>query len=313
MATLPSRTKILVIKLGALGDIFLSMEGFHAIRASHPDAHITLMTRAPFVELARRMPWFDAVMLDTGPRFYEVGKWIELRRELRGGGFSRIYDLQCKDRTNMYFRLMKPGAPDWCGTARGCRQRRTGYDKAQLPAAERQLRYLESVDVARAGLPDLSWLSGPVDDLGLPERFVMLIPGCAPQHPHKRWPAAHYAELARLLSERGMGAVAVGTKVDQEAIEQVRGIFPGVMNLAGKTDIPQLAEVARRAMGVVGNDTGPNHIAAIVGAPTLVLMSGRSDPVRTMPHGPDVGWLRRENLEDLSAEEVNLSVRMRAT
>jgi len=307
------RRKILVIKLGALGDIFLALEAFHAIRARHPDAHLTLMTRGPFVGLARRMPWFDEVMVDTSPRFYEVWKWIELRRALRAGGYSLVYDLQCKDRTDMYFRLMGPGAPEWCGTARGCSHRRAHYHKEELPAVERRLRFLESVDVPRAGPPDLGWLSAPVDDLALPEKFVLLIPGCAPQHPHKRWPAAHFAELAGLLAERGLGAVAVGTEVDQKAIEEIRAIFPAVVNLAGKTDLARLAEVARRSMGVVGNDTGPNHIAAIVGAPTLVLMSGRSDPVRMIPHGPDVGWLRREHLEDLSPEEVNLSVRLRQT
>jgi ADP-heptose:LPS heptosyltransferase len=175
------------------------------------------------------------------------------------------------------------------------------------------LRFLESVDVPRAGTADTSWLTGDVDGLGLPEKFVMIIPGCAPQHPHKRWPSANYAELAHQLAEQCIATVAVGTGVDLAAIGEIQAAAPSLVNLTGKTDIGQLAEVARRAHGVVGNDTGPIHIAAITGAPTLVLMSGKTDPARMTPHGPDVGWLRRETLADLSPREVMESIRLRTT
>lgn len=51
--------KILVIKLGALGDIILALEAFHAIRAHHPHAHLTRLTRPAYAALGRRMPWFQ--------------------------------------------------------------------------------------------------------------------------------------------------------------------------------------------------------------------------------------------------------------
>lgn len=304
---------ILVVKLGALGDVILSMDAFHAIRAHHPNAHITLLTRKPFVPVAEKMPWFDAVLTDPNPKFMQVGKWLGLRGMLRNGGFQRVYDLQSNDRTGFYFRLFGADSGEWCGTAKGCSHQRHDHRRDPVPAAERMLRFLESVDVPRAGTADNSWLTGDVDGLGLPEKFVMIIPGCAPQHPHKRWPATHYAELAQQLDKQGIATVAVGTGVDLAAIREIQAIAPAVMNLAGKTDIGQLAEVARRALGVVGNDTGPIHIAAITGAPTLVLMSGKTDPARMTPHGPDVGWLRRESLDELTPAEVMESIRLRAT
>ncbi len=304
--------RILVIKLGALGDIILSMDAFQAIRKKHPHAHISLLTRSPFVSLAEKMPWFDRVIRDPNPKLLQVPKWLALRKALRSGGFSRVYDLQGNDRTGVYFKLIGPGQPEWCGTAKGCSHQRHDHRRDPVPAAERLLRFLESVDVPRAGAADLSWFTGPVDALDLPEKFVMIIPGCAPQHPHKRWPAAHYARLADILAQRGIQCVAVGTAVDQAAIAEIRAAAPLVINLAGKTDIGQLAEVARRSIGVVGNDTGPIHIAAITGAPTLVLMSGKTDPARMTPHGPDVGWLQSELLVDLLPEKVMESIRLRS-
>jgi ADP-heptose:LPS heptosyltransferase len=173
------------------------------------------------------------------------------------------------------------------------------------------LRFLESVDVPRAGAADLSWLSGPLDSLGLPAAFVMLVPGCSPQHPHKRWPAKHFADFVHLLAARNIAAVAVGTKVDQDAIEEIRLLAPSLISLAGITDIGQVAEVARRSLGVVGNDTGPIHIAAITGAPTLALMSGKSDPIKMIPRGSDVGFLQKDLLANLPATEVLAAIRLR--
>ncbi|MFU8893838.1 MAG: glycosyltransferase family 9 protein [Luteolibacter sp.] len=305
--------RILVIKLGALGDIILTMDAFHAIRAHHPDAHITLLTRSPFVALAKKMPWFDEVLTDPSPKWYQIGKCMQLRGMLRGGGYDRVYCLQCNDRVEFYFRLMGAGRTEWCGTAKGCSHQRHDHRRDPVPAAERQLRFLESVDVPRAGHADTSWLTGDVADLGLPEKFVMLIPGSAPQHPHKRWPASHFSALAQLLENKGAACVAIGTEADRQAIAHIRSTAPAVVDLTGKTDIGQIAEVARRAIGVVGNDTGPIHIAAVTGAPTLALMSGRTDPARMTPHGPDVGWLRRESLHDLAPDEVFQAIRLRSS
>lgn len=303
--------KILVIKLGALGDIILAMEAFHAVRAKHSEAHISLLTRKPFVKLTSKMPWYDEVVVDTKPEFHQIGKMLKLRKVLREGGYTRVYDLQGNDRSGFYFKLMGPGRPEWCGTAKGCSHQRHDHRKDPVPATERMLKFLETVDVPRAGAPELSWLTGDVDGLGLPEKYVVLIPGCAPQHPHKRWPAEHFAKLAGLLAEKGLGAVAVGTDVDSKVIAAIRSMAPGVVSVAGKTDIGQLAEVARRAQGAVGNDTGPIHIAAVAGAPTLSLMSGKSDPLRMTPRGPDVGFLQKDDLKDLSPEEVMESLRLR--
>jgi ADP-heptose:LPS heptosyltransferase len=307
--------RILVIKLGALGDIILSLEGFQAIRARHPDAHITVLTRPQFAPFLAGMPWFDEVLCDPKPAFYEVGKWLAFRATLLGGGYRRVYDLQCNDRTAFYFKLIGPHRPEWCGSVKGCSHQRPDLRRDRhgepMPSTEWMLSFLESVGVPRPEKPQLDWFTGDVSDFQLPEKFVMLVPGCSPQHPHKRWPATHFAKLADLLARRGITAVAVGTAVDQEAVDEIRALAPSVICLAGQTDLGQLAEISRRSLGVVGNDTGPIHIAAMVGAPTLVLMSGKSHPVRMLPRGPDIGWLQREHLADLLPEDVMKSIRLR--
>ncbi|MCX6877014.1 MAG: glycosyltransferase family 9 protein [Verrucomicrobia bacterium] len=310
-AKLTSRN-ILVIKLGALGDIILAMEAFQAIRRRHANDSITLLTRQPFVSLTEAMPWFDRVWADPAPKLLQVRQWLAFRQQLRGGNFRRVYDLQCNDRAGFYFRLLGPGRPEWCGVARGCSHPRPDFGGEKLPVTERLLRMIEAAGVPRAGAADLTWLDGSLAGFSLPERFVLLVPGCAPQHPYKRWPAAHFAGLVEQLAGQGLAAVAIGTAVDIDAIAEIQALAPAVINLAGQTDLGQVAALARRAEAVVGNDTGPVHITGMVGAPTLVLMSRVTDPVRMLPRGPAVGWLKMDTLADLTADEVFKAIRLRS-
>ncbi|MCU0779690.1 MAG: glycosyltransferase family 9 protein [Akkermansiaceae bacterium] len=296
--------RVLVIKLGALGDIFLAMQAFAAVRRHHGGARITLLTRKQFAGLARQMPWFDEVWEDPAPKAWQVGRWLAWRRRLRGGGFARVYDLQCNDRSGTYFRLLAPRRPEWCGVVPGCSHRWAGSRKDPLPVPERLRRLLAVAGVQAAGPPELTWLDGDLGGLDLPEKFALLVPGCAPQHPYKRWPARQFAELAMKLTAHGVTPVAIGTAVDRDAVAELVALAPGVVDLTGKTSLGQVAALARRAVWVVTNDTGPAHIAGIVGAPTLVVMSRVTDPVRMLPHGPAVGWLKRDDLADLGADEV---------
>lgn len=306
---------ILVIKLGALGDMFLAMDAFQAIRAHHAGARITLLTRPAFAKFASDLPWFDEVVVDSTPRGLRIGRWLSMRRLLREGRYARVYDLQCNGRTGIYHWLIGPGRPEWVGIAKGCSHPWPEYRTASLPVPERQLRMIETAGVPRSGgAVDLSWLDAPLDGLPvLPERFVLLVPGCAPHRLEKRWPAARYADLAGLLARRlGLASVVIGTAADQAAIDELCAAAPDAINLCGRTSLKQLGALARRSRGVVGNDTGPIHITAAVGAPTLVVMSGSSDPVRMRPRGPDVDVVQEADLGDLSAERVFTALRLRA-
>jgi len=95
-----TRERILVIKLGALGDFVLATGPFKAIRRAHPNAHLTLLTIPSLAGLGRAMGWFDEVWTDARPSFWNVGGWWSLSRKLNGAQFSRVYDLQTSDRSS---------------------------------------------------------------------------------------------------------------------------------------------------------------------------------------------------------------------
>ncbi|MDA0220648.1 MAG: ADP-heptose--LPS heptosyltransferase, partial [Proteobacteria bacterium] len=78
----------------------------------------------------------------------------------------------------------------------------------------------------------------------------------------------------------------------------------GVIDLAGRTSFAQIAALGRGARLAVGNDTGPMHLIATAGCPSVVLFSGASDPALTAPRGPRVQVVRRHELADLAVDEV---------
>ncbi len=290
--------RILVIKLGALGDVVLAFAPFAAIRAHHPDAHVTLLTTAPFLDLASASPWFDAVALDTRPPPWNLRGLHRLRRLL--SGFDLVYDLQTSGRSGRYHRLA--GRPPWSGIAPGCSHPDRDPDRDRLHTRSRQAGQLAQAGIPVVPDPDLSWLAahGPV----LPGRVALLVPGAAPHRPAKRWPAERFGALANRLAAAGMTPVVVGAAADAPLATTIRRACPATVDLCGRTTLLDLGGLASRAVLAVGNDTGPMHLAAAMGCRCLALFSNESDPALTAPVGRRDGQVAVLRVPDLSTLDV---------
>lgn len=295
-------SRVLVIRLGALGDFVMSFSPFAAIRAHHPGAEITLLTTAAFAGLGRAAPWFDRVEVDERPAWWDVAGLLRLRRQL--GGFDLVYDLQTSGRTGWYFWLA--GRPAWSGHVRGCAFPQVGPARRAMHTIERQRDQLRIAGVVDFPRPDIGFLTGRAVP-ELPGRFALLVPGASAHRPGKRWPAARYGELARVLLGRGLVPVVIGGPDEAGLAGEILAACPGAVSLVGRTGLLDIFAIAVRAALVVGNDTGPTHIAAAAGCPAVVLFSHESDPAMTAPRGPDGGWptvLRVPVLADLTVERV---------
>ncbi|WP_458097282.1 glycosyltransferase family 9 protein [Roseomonas sp. WA12] len=290
--------RVLVIKLAALGDFVQAFGPFAAIRAHHPGTQITLLTTPPFAELARRSPWFDEVWTDGRPRSSDWRGVLGLARRLRAGRFGRVYDLQTSSRSSRYRWLVGRGA-EWSGIAWGSSHPHANPARDLMHTVERQREQLEMAGVSAFPAPDLSWLDGGLPKVALPGRFALLVPGASPSRPGKRW--AGFPDLAGRL---GMPVVVAGGPGERGLAAAIGAVASDAVDLTGRTSLLQLAAVARRAAVTVGNDTGPTHLAAAVGCPTLALFGGESDPALCAPRGAAVEVIRREPLSAVPPEEV---------
>jgi ADP-heptose:LPS heptosyltransferase len=294
---------ILVIRLGAFGDFVQSFAPFAAIRAHHPGAEISLLTTAPYAALARQAPWFDRVLVDERPRWWNLPALLRLRAQLRG--YDLVYDLQTSRRSSRYFALA--GRPPWCGIAASCSHPHANPRRDFMHTRERQREQLEMAGITTFPPPDLAWLTATAQSFDMPAPYALLVPGAAPTRPLKRWPAGHYAALAKILADQGIAPVILGAKAEASIAAEITAACPAAIDLTGRTAFADIAALAASAAFAVGNDTGPMHLIAMAGCPCLVLFSADSDPGLTAPRGPNGEWptvLREAVLADLPVDRV---------
>jgi heptosyltransferase-2 len=119
---------------------------------------------------------------------------------------------------------------------------------------------------------------------GLEAEAVALCPGAA-FGPAKRWPATHYAELARSLTAAGRQVWLLGGPKDTPVCTEIEGLVPtGLVNLAGRTSLTDVVDLLSVASAAVSNDSGLMHVAGAVGTP-LVALYGSTSPDFTPPLG----------------------------
>ena len=279
---------ILVIKHGALGDFILATGPFQAIRATYPDAHITLQTTEPFVDMARQGGWFDDIWVDHKPKIWQPGAWMEMRNRLNSSNFSCIFDLQTSARTSWYFKLLRSPKPDWSGVAEGCSHPHANAFRDEMHTIERQAEQLHMAGIKDVPSPDVSFLTSDISRFDLPEEYALLVPGGAAHRPGKRYPAIAYREIARHMAKQGIAPVIIGAKAEADVCAEVARDVPLARNLCDQTTLADIAELARNARVTIGNDTGPMHLIAPTGCKTVVLFSTDSDPKLCGQRGPDV-------------------------
>jgi len=303
------KQNILVIKLAALGDFIQALGPFAAIRRHHHDAHITLMTSAPYVDLAQATGLFDRVLCDSKPRGLSLAAWLILRRTLRSGGFARVYDLQTSDRSSFYRHLFWPGeSPQWSGIARGCSHPHDNPKRDFMHTVERQAEQLKMAGIENVPGPEamagLAGLDAPLEGFALPKDFALLVAGGAVHRFDKRWPVENYTDLARRLATKGLIPVLLGGPAESETLEVIAAGCPQSLNLCGQTNLCEVAALARLTRLAVGNDSGPMHLIAGLGCPSLVLYSHASDPDLCGQRGANVSYIRKPKLVDVGVDEV---------
>ncbi len=280
-----------------------------AIRAAHPEAELTLLTAKALAPLAEATALFRHVWLDQRPKPWRIGQVLALRSRLREGNFDRVYDLQTSSRTNWYFKLFWPGPiPEWSGTAQRCSHPDRNPERGHWHTVETQRAQLATAGIAEVPLSDLSRWQSDIAGLALPSDYAVLLPGGAAHRPEKRWPAQRFADLAQRLAGQGLTPVIVGGPPEVEPARIITDACPQALSIIGRTSLLDLASVMRGARLVVGNDTGPMHIASLVGRPCVVMFGPDSRPERSRPRAhpghPEPVVLEAPDLADLPVDII---------
>ena len=298
--------KILLIRFSSLGDAIFTLPLACALKSSGAD--VAWAIEAPFAPLVEGAPFVDAV-LPVRTRVWRRAPFARTTREeirgfleaARAFGPDVVVDAQGLWKTAWATFLVpaarKVGFGPGSATERiNCLATREWVDARDRPhAVDRGLALAERV-TGRSGfdrLPDVAHLVGRPDeevDSWLDRRslrpFALLQPWSS--RPAKEWSAVSAAETGGALLDRGIEPVVKWGPTEGERAAALVAGSGGRLALAPAAGLAATARLASRSAICIGADSGPTHLAAAAGAPTLALF-GPTDPARFGPVGPRAG------------------------
>ncbi len=297
--------RVLVVKTSSLGDLFHALPTVHLLRTGLNARIDWVVNRcyAPLVSCFR-----DVERVIPFPRDSLFKNLAAFGSDLRAENYDQVVDLQG---------LLKSALI----TRAACADRRLGpsfhregshllYD--QVVAARNKNRHAvdENLDVLRfLGLP-----AEPVDfPVSFPpSRLVQDSPGprilfspCS-RHAAKNWPIERFAEVGRTLYDTFDAVLYIsGVPQDAAVCAELENSLPAgaCVNLCGKTSLVELGSLLQRMDLAVTVDSGPMHMAAAIGTPTLAVF-GPTDPVRVGPYGLRHRVLRRSQVAGYSKSDM---------
>jgi ADP-heptose:LPS heptosyltransferase len=302
--------KILVYRLGSLGDTILALPCFRALRRAFPAARITVLTNAPVSGAA---PALRVLLEPAGVvnNFleYPVGigaskKILKLHREIAGRDFDAVVNIAPARgmirslRDLLFFKAC--GIPRVIGTPVASRDLRPELVSPERYEWEthrlmRRIAAIAPVNLADETLWDLG-LSAPeieqadalLADCGIDEPFIALSVGS--KVPLKDWGQEKWRSLlARLSAIDGMPPLLFcGGAEDRSRSEDLGQSWPGrAANIAGRCSPRITAAALRKASLFVGIDSGPMHLAGCMGVPCVAIFTARAFPGQWSPPGSD--------------------------
>jgi len=291
--------RICIIKPSSLGDVIHAFPVLHALRTRWPKARISWVINRSLRGLVEGHPEIDdLIVYDRARANASLGgaqTILGLFDRLRRGRFDLTIDLQGLLRSGlMTAATMAPVRVGLRGSREGAFWFYTHQLAGPIGSCHEVDRLLQLAEAFGANIAhprfvlaiseqDREWARRILEPI--PKPRIILNPGA--RWMTKRWPPAQFAEVGRrAVAEFGAGLIAVGGGEDRPLVdslqERIRPIR--ILDLCGKTNLPQLAALASEADLFVSNDTGPLHLAAAADARVIGIYTC-TDPGRTGPYG----------------------------
>lgn len=311
--------RILLVKLDHIGDCVGAIPAIRRLKHHFPNAEIAVLSGNWSKPIWSLVPEINEVIVldlfqsnsDQPPRDIPQAELLALRRRLEGYRFDLAIDLRRHPETR--YLLQYTGARylagfehqarfpwldialDWEGDERLVPKRRHFGDDfinlvdAVAAAGDRERAVILHEPSTPPNLP-YDW-----PQLVFSRRVVCVHPGVGSEM--RQWPAEYFAELVDLLVERAeVNVVIMGGPEDAAIAATVVGHLKHrarVWSLVGKLDLRELPAFLMACSLFIGNNSGPKHIAAGLGVPTVGIHSGNVDAREWGPMGPRALAVRR--------------------
>jgi heptosyltransferase I len=300
--------RILIIKPSSFGDVIHALPVLHGLRHRYPNARISWLVASSCAGLLEGHPDLDELIRFDRKRYARIGRswtatveFVRFLLQLKAKAFDLVIDLQGLFRSG--FMAFATGAPVILGFA-SAREfaplfytRRIAVPDDEMHAADKNYCFAEVLGFTDVPLGfhlpvqpgAVAAVSEVLSAKGISpgQSYVLMGPGT--RWETKRWAAGAFAEVARRIAEQfHLPVVLIGMEDEVEVAREVEeAVGGGVVNLAGKTRLPELIALVAGAALVVMHDSGPMHLATALGRP-MVAIYGPTSPRRTGPyHRPE--------------------------
>jgi heptosyltransferase-1 len=297
---------VLIVRLGAMGDVLHALPAAGALHSVRPqeetgwvieerwaDLLCTPATRDR-VQLSAEKPLVNHIHTVDTRRWrnamFSRQTWREiasLRHQLQAARYERVVDVQ----GSLKSALTASAAKSWVRGSASPRESaaRLFYDETvstRAPHVVEQAFELLGVTPGARVRPELprdaaaeAWCSKELAARDV-RQFALLAPTAG--WAGKEWPAEKYGEVARSLAARRLSVLVNAAPAEVDAAARVVAASAGAAQVIRCT-VPQLVAITRRAQLLVGGDTGPMHLANLLGVPVVALF-GPTDPARNGPY-----------------------------
>ena len=278
---------ILIVRLGALGDIVHAIPAAAALRRAYPHARIDWLVDAKHREIVDLVPVVDRIITLTKP---SIAGWLAAAQQLRAGRYDVALDFQGLMKSAILARASGAkrvlGFSIWHLREKGAApfySESLDPSRPQPHVIYKNLRLIEAIGVTDAAIefPFRTVASAACDAMvaeAAGARFAVINPGAA--WPNKQWYSDRFGELAAFIRDvRGLVPFVLWGPGEESLARAVVDASDGAAKLAPPTRLGDLVEICRNASLMVSGDTGPLHIATAMGTP-VVSIFGPTDPQR---------------------------------
>ena len=296
-------SNILIIKHGSLGDIAQASGAIQDISENHKDEQIYLLTSIHYFNLFKKNPNLTDVILDKRLSRFNLVYLYFLMRKIKKLNIIKVYDLQNSSRTSFYKKILFPNSNlnSWSSSETTLPQGKTKEEFDKISVLERFDHQLKTsgINTKHTMIPDFSWSCSDISKIKSEynlNSYIILFPFCSPHLTSKKWP--YFNQLVKMIKEKYQNQYKIVVAPGPNEINEAKEIDALCILDNGKAlDITQLSSIIKDSTFVVGNDTGPAHLAAHLNANGLTLFGSHTTAYKVS--------IERENFKAIQVSDLN--------
>ena len=294
-------SNILIIKHGSLGDLIQANGAIEDIKRSNNKSNIVLLTSHQYLDLMKRCPYVDEVIVDKRLPRWNLLYLLRLKKKLSSYNFTHVFDLQNSSRTKFYSKYILNLA-EWSSTETTLEPGRQKFDFDKQPVLERMEIQLKKSGVKTVNVKksNLNWAVSNIRHITknyISKKYILIFPFCSPKLVAKKWPffSILISQLRAKYNSKYDIVLAPGpNEIEESKLFNAQAILDRGKSLR----INELISLIKDASFIVANDTGPAHICSHMNKPGLVLFGSHTSAQKVS--------IESEKFKPISVKDLSL-------